>query len=212
MREDFGVDAFSVSELKSIRSLQGRVKYCNSVLGKAIGAGSSRIVYNLGDGKCLKLAKNRKGLIQNEHEIQYDYIKDGSGLFPEKFRELSDMENFLFIVVEMCKPAKKADFSRLLGVSFDDFCQFLCGVYNNYARRGMEAHCRLSGEEMSEMWNNEDLYDFATYFGDYQLSPYEYMRIAQYGVAQRDGYEQIVILDDGVDDKILNDYYSRKRL
>ena len=60
--------SFNMEEFKSIRSFADRVKYCEQRL-KKLGAGSSRRVYQIDNEKCLKLAKNGKGIGQNIEEI-----------------------------------------------------------------------------------------------------------------------------------------------
>lgn len=45
-----------------------------------LGAGSGRNVYDIGDGYVAKVARNRKGLAQNEAEYQIS-VSDDSGLF-----------------------------------------------------------------------------------------------------------------------------------
>ena len=72
--------SFNMDEFKGIRSFADRVKYCENRL-KKLGAGTSRRVYQIDNEKCLKLAKNRKGIAQNIEEInlENDEIKiDGS--------------------------------------------------------------------------------------------------------------------------------------
>ena len=61
---------FDMSVFKSLNSFQSRIEYCASRL-KRLGAGSSRIVYQIDDEKCLKLAKNQKGVAQNLAEIEF---------------------------------------------------------------------------------------------------------------------------------------------
>ena len=61
-------NTFSFDELSSIKALSKRVLYCKQHLGNPIGNGSSRMVFQIDDEKVLKLAKNRKGLAQNNVE------------------------------------------------------------------------------------------------------------------------------------------------
>lgn len=59
--------AFSFDTMLSIRSYAGRLKYIASILPK-LGSGSSRTVYPVDDEKVLKVARNDKGIAQNEVE------------------------------------------------------------------------------------------------------------------------------------------------
>ena len=47
---------------------------------KKVGAGSDRIVYDIGDGNVIKIAKNARGLLQNSNETPDFYLAD---LLPE---------------------------------------------------------------------------------------------------------------------------------
>jgi len=47
---------------------------------KKVGAGSDRVVYDLGDGNVIKIAKNARGLLQNSYETPDFYLAD---LLPE---------------------------------------------------------------------------------------------------------------------------------
>jgi mRNA-degrading endonuclease RelE of RelBE toxin-antitoxin system len=57
--------SWSIEEFKKLNSFNARIKYCNQHLTR-ISSGSSRVVYKIDDEKVLKLAKNKKGLAQNE--------------------------------------------------------------------------------------------------------------------------------------------------
>ena len=59
---------FDMNLFKSLKTFKERIEYCEANL-KKIGSGSSRIVYQVDNNKVLKLAKNKKGIAQNETEI-----------------------------------------------------------------------------------------------------------------------------------------------
>ena len=54
-------------EFLKIKSFAGKMKFANQYLTR-IGSGSGRIVYDIDGKKVLKLAKNPKGVAQNEME------------------------------------------------------------------------------------------------------------------------------------------------
>lgn len=62
--------SFDMDFFKTLPSFNQRIQYCEKYLQR-ISSGSSRIVYKIDDQKVLKLAKNKKGLAQNETEIDY---------------------------------------------------------------------------------------------------------------------------------------------
>lgn len=192
-------DEFSFETLKSLPSFNQRLTYCKEHLGPNIGQGSSRIVFQLTDEICLKLAKNEKGIAQNELEFRNsdDYFIDN--LFPKVFDE-SDSENYLFLVSEYVLPAKKSDFNIVENISFNDFETILIRL-----RQGR----RLTQEE-NDIYDESDLvrgiYDYAI---NYNVPIVELTRIQNYGLVYRDNQATIVLLDSGFNDDIYRQHYSR---
>ena len=192
-------DEFSFETLKSLPSFNQRLTYCKEHLGPNIGQGSSRIVFQLTDEICLKLAKNEKGIAQNELEFRNsdDYFIDN--LFPKVFDE-SDSENYLFLVSEYVLPAKKSDFNIVENISFNDFETILIRL-----RQGR----RLTQEE-NDIYGESDLvrgiYDYAM---NYNVPIVELIRIQNYGLVYRDNQATIVLLDSGFNDDIYRQHYSR---
>ena len=192
-------DEFSFETLKSLPSFNQRLTYCKEHLGPNIGRSSSRIVFQLTDEICLKLAKNVKGIAQNELEFRNsdDYYIDN--LFPKVFDE-SDSENYLFLVSEYVLPAKKSDFNIVDNISFNDFETILTQL-----RRGI----RLTQEE-NNIYDESDLvrgiYDYAI---NYDVPIVELTRIQNYGLVYRDNQATIVLLDSGFNDDIYQQHYSR---
>lgn len=192
-------DEFSFETLKLLPSFNRRLTYCKEHLGPNIGQGSSRIVFQLTDEICLKLAKNEKGIAQNELEFRNseDYYIDN--LFPKVFDE-SDSENYLFLVSEYVLPAKKSDFNIVENISFNDFETILTQL-----RRGI----RLTQEE-NNIYDESDLvrgiYDYAI---NYDVPIVELTRIQNYGLVYRDNQATIVLLDSGFNDDIYQQHYSR---
>lgn len=76
-----------------------RERFDFSVL-KKIGSGSDRDVYDLGDGKVLKVAKTARGLEQNMHEGNYDL----NGITPKQYEG-----GLNYVVVENVPKAKASD-------------------------------------------------------------------------------------------------------
>lgn len=207
--KEAALDSFSLQQLASIPSYAGRLKYCKEQLGNPIGSGSSRTVFQIDDEKVLKLAKNQKGIAQNEkeNEVSRYYSAD---LFPEVYE---NAEDFSFLVSDFVLPAKPQDFVRILGLKWDEYVAFVKRLYLNYAsnRQAWGVHGAMDKERASELLeNNEWLYDLQNYMGDYGLPYGDLIRIANYGLTNKGGETMLVILDSGLDEEIFNNYYSRK--
>lgn len=196
-------DSFNLDELSGINSYNGRVRYCNEHLGFPIGNGSSRMVFQIDDEKCLKLAKNRKGIAQNE--VEYDKYAESYGVTPNLYNCADD---YSWIISEYVLPAKVQDFKECLGIDFQTFQQFVIKCYNCYAKNGYSRQSAIDDEYFEELLdNNEWLHDLYYYMTDYQLPYGDIIRKANLGMVMRDSEPQIVILDTGLNNDVHKQYY-----
>lgn len=198
------MDGFSFETLTSLSSYKKRIDYCKQMLGQPIGNGSSRIVFQISDERVLKVAKNQKGIAQNEAEGEWG--KQNYDVFPTLYNV---DDNYIFLETEYVLPCQKKDFPQVLGISFEEFKDFIKCAYNSYARRPL--YTNMSQERYVELLeNNENLYSINTYLADYQLENVaDLLRLANLGLVRRNGEERIVILDDGLTEEIFNTYYRK---
>lgn len=200
---------FSIDTLYSLPSYSAKVKYCKQMLGNPIGNGTSRMVFQIDDETVLKLAKNDKGIAQNEQEGQPDWYLETLGVTPKVYHDYNKTDDYTFIVSEYVIPAKKQDFIHCLGIDYDTFCRFIIASYNQYARkkdwRGLNDYtfCELIEQ-------NDDLRLFNDYMTNYQVNFGDIVRLANLGMVQRDGEAHIVILDSGLNDDIYYKFYRKK--
>ena len=111
--------SFNMEEFKTLKSFNQRIKYCSARLPR-IGAGSSRIVFQIDNEKCLKLAKNQRGIAQNEAE------DDGYIQSLDLAAEVYDTHpEYLWIEMQLARKAKPSDFQRLTGFNFKIFCAWV---------------------------------------------------------------------------------------
>ena len=80
-----------------------------------LGEGSSRIVFDLGGNKCLKIAKNKFGTAQMKAEC--DVSEENVPIFSKVYEY--DDEYFIWEVCELCREANVDDFREILGVDFN---------------------------------------------------------------------------------------------
>jgi hypothetical protein len=110
--------SFNFDEFRQLRTFAERVKYCEQHL-KRLSSGSSRIVYIVDDEKVLKLAKNKKGIAQNEVEIRL-----GTEPYYTCFANVYEYdENALWVEMEYCQKAKKVILNQ-----FTEFRLSVCVV------------------------------------------------------------------------------------
>ena len=212
--------SFNMDTFKSLNSYNKKIKYCNDNLQR-IASGSSRIVYKIDDATVLKLAKNQKGLAQNEAETQYR-----DDLYaPDIFAEVYDNdENFYWIEMQLARKAKPTDFKRLTGYDFKTFQNFVTYSAQQYLPRRSygfsipsEYKQLFDSEEFRNMvWDNPDnvFYQTNEYLTSYQIEKYgDVQKISSWGVVKdkHDGTDKLVLIDYGLTDDIFEKYYSYPR-
>lgn len=198
---------FSFEELKSIKSYKGRFDYCLKTLGPTQGRGSSRVVFQLSDDKVLKLALNQKGIAQNEAEC--DWGVQSYDVVPEIFKE-SDTDNYYFLVSEYVLPATEEDFEQIFDFDFTTFCQCLVAFWKCYNPQGRCYISPMDNQSLEVLLNDsDDLNSFYNYMTDYRVPIGDVIRIQNYGMTNRSGQPQIVLLDSGFNDDVWNKHYKR---
>lgn len=197
--------SFNMDDFKSLTSFNKRIKYCETNL-KRISSGSSRIVYAIDNEKVLKLAKNSKGLAQNEIEIEYGQYHDISDIIAKIF----DYEdNNLWVEVELARKVNVADFKRITGFDFKTYSIAI----TNYGNKVNEQKNRMEYPELDSkiteaMWEDEFVYDIFSFIGNYDLPVGDLTRLNSYGIVKRNGEDTIVIIDYGLTHDVYGSYYS----
>ena len=204
---------FSIEYMKNIKSLKGRYEYCKQFLGNPVGRGSSRVVFQYDDNIVIKLALNGKGIAQNEAE--YDKLCDYSlDVFPKVYNDFSDTDSFKFITTEYVLPATNRDFEHCLGVDFNTYCNVI-GTWMKWAKGGrfnlpFYIH-ELSVEEIEEITSYGNWENLEWYFQNYNVEGFgDLIRIANYGMTNRNGNPEIVILDSGLTLDVWKKHYLRE--
>jgi hypothetical protein len=194
--------SWNIEEFKKLNSFTKRVEYCNTHL-KRLAAGSSRIVYMVDNEKVLKLAKNKKGLAQNEVEIEYGNYYDLSGIVAKVFE--SD-ENNLWVEMELAKKVTPNIFKNVVGVSFDEYTNAM--KYNYFTNIKPNRYPTAKPENMDEMWDNEFVYEMLSFMSNYDIPVGDLGRLSTYGLVNRDGSDTIVMIDYGLTNDVYGTYYS----
>jgi hypothetical protein len=206
LKEAMG-DNFSFEELKSIGSFRGRYNYCLKTLGPTQGRGSSRVIFQLSDNKVLKLALNNKGIAQNEAEC--DWGVQSYDVVPEIYNE-SDTNKYYFLVSEFVLPAKESDFEHIFNFDFTTFCQCLVAFWKCYNPNGRCYISPMDNQSLETLLNDsDDLNSFYSYMTDYRVPIGDMIRIQNYGMTNRSGQPQIVLLDSGLNDDVWNNHYKK---
>lgn len=201
IEEDYP-EMFKMEEFKSLTTFKERIRYCDSFLER-IAAGSSRIAYKIDDKMVLKLAKNKKGIAQNEVEI------DTSGELGHLVANIYDSdENYLWVEMELARKMSKEDFNRITGISFEDYCK----AVHNYSTDTVNPRGKKvpgpSEEVLEAMWEDESIKGFLQYMPDHDVPAGDLMKTNSYGIVDREWGEDVVLIDYGFNLDIHQNYYS----
>jgi hypothetical protein len=207
---------FSVDYLTNAKSFNERVRYCREMLGMPIGNGSSRLVFQIDDETCLKLAKNKKGVAQNLEEISI--ARDGFISYIPKIYNGSDEENGLWVITQYVLPAEEKDFEQVLGIPFKDVANFADNTDDrfNYKRgNNFVANADKIVQFLYKKYEDND--DVIALFNDindlkanYDQIVADLRGIQNWGMVRENGNTFMVMLDTGFSEEVRNQFYRRK--
>jgi|ERR1044072_6837658 hypothetical protein len=192
---------WNLEEFKQLKGFAARVKYCDTHLQK-IKAGTGRIAYKIDNEKVLKLAKNQKGVAQNEVEAQYGNDYYFEGILAKTF-EVGPGD--LWIEMELARKVTPTIWKKHFGYDINTIGSYLKQRY--YENRGQRYYSSLDPAVKDALDQNQDvqsLYDFA----EATESVGDLARLSTYGLVIRDGQEAIVLIDYGLTGAVYDSYYA----
>lgn len=204
LKEDYPLN-WNLETFKSLKSFSKRIKYCNETLQR-LAAGSARIAYKIDDEKVLKLAKNRKGIAQNEVE--------GDRFAQQSYKDIIAKvyerdENYLWIEMELAKKISPKRFSELTDVTVEQL-----GIYlsiQDALDNGRKNYRTIFPELKQKMDNNEWVQRVYSLCRDLALSYGDFGRISSFGESTRDNKPAVIIIDMGLSESVYSDFYSPKQ-
>lgn len=196
--------SFDMEEFKSINSFAARIRYCEEHLQR-ISSGSSRIVYKIDNEKVLKLAKNKKGLAQNEIEASYS----NDNMVDDVVAKVFDYhQDDLWIEMELARKMGVSDFKRITGFDWNDYVRAIINHGHNVNPRRNMRQVEVNDEVVQEMWEDEFVYDMFNFIGNFDIPVGDLTRKSSYGIVKRDGSEKVVLIDYGLTNEVYDSYYS----
>jgi len=192
---------WNIEFFKSLPTFAKRVAYAKTKLGK-LGQGSARIVFDVDENTVLKLARNDKGIAQNN--VESDIGMKGWYSFVAKVFDAEP--NDLWIESEKARKMNAGDFKRLVGFGFRDWCNTLDSEYR--VRNGKGKSMYLSIPNYDQIKETELLSDMVGYMMDFDVPPGDLTRINSWGIVNRDGQDVPVLVDYGLTTTVYNDFYA----
>lgn len=197
-------EGFSLDEFKNLNSYAKKMKYAESHLGKPIGRGSSRVVYRVDNDKVLKLAKNRKGIAQNEAETNFygdTYYDD----IIAKVIDFDDIDGY-WTEMELAYKVKVDDFKRLWGIKFKDLYFYLEKRYQE--NKGKRANWYVDDKVKEILENSDEVMHLVSFMFDSTTLPGDLCKLNSWGLVKREYGETLVLIDFGYTSEVYDSYYS----
>lgn len=198
---------FSMEEFESIRSHAKKIKYASERL-KKIGVGSSRVVFQIDDEKVLKVAKNQRGVMQNE--VEADYSLQNYALIAKVFESSENPNGVMWLEMELAKKVNPKRFEQLSGYSMKTLNDFL--LFENERinpRNRISIQSQMTDEQHQEMWENEFISDLMTFTSSYDMViPGDLIKLNSWGEVIKDGEDSLVLIDFGFNKRVQYKYYG----
>lgn len=195
LSEDYP-EIFKFEDLKNEKTFKGKIDYLKNILGKHLGKGTSRIVFNVDNDKVLKVALNQKGLAQNESEIDLKDEKYLEDIIAKVYDY--DKDDYIWVEMEKATKAKKSDFKKFFNIEYSILYDY---IYSQIFNRNFGYYI--------------ENYDYANKILEiiisYDYNFFDVLKINSWGIVKRDGQEKLVLIDFGLTNDNYIQYYKRKK-
>lgn len=201
------------------KSYKKQLEYALSKATK-LGQGSSRVVFEIpyeNRMTVLKVAKNAKGLAQNNKEGDWSLYNMNPSITCPLIDKDEEHDDPKWIHLEKADKLSKSQFKSITGFSFDHFGNMLRdnedyrleqGIYKS--RRGwggIDWKYNIPQEDQEKIQESELFYDVTDLMANFDILAGDLQRIANWGLYKGNP----VIIDLGFDSSVQEIYYNRKR-
>lgn len=196
-------------QLNKFDNYTKKINFLNENL-KRLSYGSARIVYSLDELRVLKLAKNKKGIIQNK--VEFDMYNKNPDILA-KISEKDDQYNW--VIMEKALLINELEFENFSGLNFEIYCDYL-----NYVSRKIDPRKYMNignviDESVLLLMINHDFVDkLITFVKFCDIDIKDLYKINSYGLVERENIKKIVLIDYGITNEVYFKYYRiyEKRL
>lgn len=193
-----GQQQFSLDQLRKIGTLEQVLGYINATLGSTkIGEGQGRLVYKLGGGKVLKVAKNPGGVGQNQAEA---HVCSGSSETADLFPKIFEVgPNNFWLIMEEASAMTPQAFEKLTKLPWETFLSGLKGAFASKARNVSE----FDKQNFITASNNPFFSRIVRIIQECKYEPGDIAKLDSWGIIGN----KPVILDSGFTEAVNQAYY-----
>lgn len=167
-----------------------------------LGEGGNRIVYDAGDNKVLKVAKNETGIVQNKEEANPKYQKYKA--VPRVFEASND---YKWIKSEKASSIGPNRLQQLLGINdMNDLKTYLLIKKSNNANLSS-----YTKNLVNLLDKNSNVQDIAKLVFENDLVISDICRFSSFGVINREGKPYVVVIDYGLNEQDYAKHYKGER-
>lgn len=197
-------EGFDIKEFVGLRSMAAKARYLKQHNLDKLGAGTARAVFVADATTVIKVAKNAKGLAQNEAEIDVSN-NSGDDAPIAKVLDFDDV-NYTYVESERARRAKPTDFKNIVGFPMDHIMLSL-DIWNK--ERADVARWYTKPDTYEQILETPLMLELMEMVGNFNLAVGDIWRISSWGIVNRDGKEHLVLIDYGLNMDILNSLYKR---
>lgn len=191
--------AFNMEELRKLQDLNSVLEYVNKTLGRALlGEGQGRLVYRVGNGRVLKVAKNDGGVGQNQAEgTVCASSADVVSLFPKVFEH---SQAWFWLVTEEAQPMTEEAFQKLTQIPWKMFWSALKGAFSGKASNVTPQ----DQQNYTQASTNQFFARVVKAIRDCKYEPGDIAKLDSWGIVGG----KAVIIDSGFTEAVNKTYYS----
>jgi len=201
-------DDWDSSAFTKEKSFASRVRYAKE-RAKRLGGGSSRVAFEIeyqGRPTVLKIAKNKKGMAQNDYESQMLadwYVKDLGITIPMIDDNSTDQDDPTWLHVEKATKMKPNEFKKLVGGFKDQYELQQFVEWSTGKRR--EPPGGMSTEDAQQKLEDDELLDgLMNLAGNYDIAIPDLCMRSNWGLYKGNP----VLIDVGGSSEVMQKYYS----
>lgn len=196
-------EGFDIKQFITLSSVAAKTRYLKQHNLDKLGTGSGRAVFVADENTVIKVAKNAKGLAQNEAEVDISY-NSGEDAPVAKVKDCD--EKYSYIEAERARKAKPTDFKKIVWFPMEDVVRSMCYWAHEVLGR---SYVRSKPETYDAIMETPFMQELTEIMGNFDIETGDLSRISSWGVVSRDGKEHLVLVDYGATTDILNRLYMR---
>ena len=205
-------EGFDINQFKDLTSFAAKARYLRSHGLDKLGAGSSRAAFIADNDTVIKVAKNKKGLAQNRVEATIssdDFMPPNAPIALVKDHD----PDYVWIESERARKAKPTDFQSIVGHPMKNIFKVLKErVDDNKGNHlGINSYWYLKDRELYQQIADTDfIAELVEIVVNHNLSMGDIDRISSWGIVNRNGSPNLVLVDYGLDDQVWKQHYARR--